>query len=78
MIVLRIILPRQARDKHRESITKQISVFFADDSPMWEQFDSIKNTQPMNFWGHSGVTYAQPGEAEREKRLSLLRSHQIP
>ena len=30
------------------------------DSPMWERFSSINNTSPMNFWGHSGVTYAQP------------------
>jgi hypothetical protein len=37
---------------------------------MWEQFDSIKNTQPMNFWGHSGVTYAQPGERKRETPLA--------
>ena len=33
---------------------------YCDDSPMWKQFPSVKNTQPMNFWGHGGVTYAQP------------------
>ena len=26
---------------------------YCDDSPMWQRFPSITNTQPMSFWGHS-------------------------
>lgn len=33
---------------------------YCADSPMWKRFPSINSTEPMNFWGHSGVTYAQP------------------
>eukprot|EP01045_Picozoa_sp_COSAG04_P002870 COSAG04_NODE_110_length_25928_cov_18.966782_1_plen_134_part_00 len=26
---------------------------YCDDSPMWQRFPSVTNTQPMSFWGHS-------------------------
>ena len=28
---------------------------YCADSPMWERFHSIVNTQPMNFWGHGAT-----------------------
>jgi hypothetical protein len=31
---------------------------------MWKQFKPLINTQPMNFWGHGGVHYAQPSPAQ--------------
>ena len=40
---------------------------YCDDSPMWAKsggpFASITNTQPMGFWGHTGVNYSQPTPA---------------
>jgi hypothetical protein len=40
---------------------------YCDDSPMWAKsggpFASITNTQPMSFWGHTGVNYSQPTPA---------------